>query len=378
MQRISISNSKRLFNNPKESVPVNIWNREFSFSFLSGISDSNKHQIYMELLMMLKAGLDIKTSLEVIAAERSNTKIGILLVKIKNSIISGKNFSEAIMIDNSFTKFEQYSLKIGEESGCLNEVLDQLSAYFEKRVKIKKLLISSLSYPVFVSLFALGAITFMLKYIIPMFAQVFKRFNGELPQLTKTFLGFSNFFVSNFWILVSLIIAFFFIVIFNKDRIWFRKAFSKFLLKLPLIGNVLRQIHLSSLSRALAMQVRSGVPLLDAISLCRNMVTFYPIQESLHKIHISLQNGVSLHKAISEFDFFPSNFKALVKIGEEAHQLDVIFKQIADNYEKDVEHKTSLMGSLLEPVLIIFLGLFVGLILLAMYLPLFSIGMKMG
>jgi type IV pilus assembly protein PilC len=170
-------------------------------------------------------------------------------------------------------------------------------------------------------------------------------------------------------ILLVLIIAFIFSV---RKTEQFRRIFSKLVLRIPLVGSLVQKIYLARFCNSMRLLISAHLPLLRAISLIRQMIEYYPIESSLQKVEDDIMNGQSLHQSLQQFSVYPSKMIQLVKIGEETNQLDYFFGKISEQYIEEVEYKTSTISSMMEPLIIVFLGLIVGVILVSMYLPLFQ------
>lgn len=344
--------------------------------FGNKLKDATKERFYNELNILLTAGIDIKTAFEIIAEEQKKKKDRELFEEIGRQIVAGNSLSEALQQSQKFSNYEYYSLQIGEESGRLKEVLKELSRFFNNRIKQRRQFISALSYPLLVIFTAVGAVFFMMAYIVPMFASVFDRFGKELPFLTKMVVNFSDLvgaYYSYFFLFCIGLVVFYFT---QRKKNWFRKVASKVVLKIPLIGKLIQKIYIAQLCQSMALLIGAKIPILRSIHLVNKMIAYYPIEESLTAAQDSIMDGNSLFKSLAVFPFYTRRFISLVKVGEETNNLDLIFDRLANQYTEEVEYQTNVLGSLIEPILIIFLGLMVGLILIAMYLPLFQLSLN--
>ena len=200
---------------------------------------------YHELGILLSAGVDIKTTLELISVEQAKEKDRILFEKIKDSVIAGNTLSGAIKDTGMFSAYEFFSLQIGEESGKLTVVLKELGAYYNKKMKQRRQIVSALTYPSIVLFTSLAAVFFMMNFIVPMFADVFKRFGGDLPAITKMIVDASGFFRKYFYLFFLFIISIIVFVYSQRQEIWFRKYGSKILLRMPLAGEIVRKVYLA-------------------------------------------------------------------------------------------------------------------------------------
>lgn len=348
--------------------------QKIEFSFSSRIpGDKKKESFYSELYTLLHAGVDLKTTMEMIIQNQKNENDKKMCSEILQDVITGKSLSQAFSRSQKFTFYEVNSIKIAEESGKLIPVLEQLLEYYTKRIALRRQFYSAISYPLIVICTAAGSVIFMLKYIVPMFVDVFKRSKVELPYLTKVIINLSDIFSNYFPYIILLAIAGSVTVMSQKKKKWFRRFSSLFILKIPLVGILVKKIYIARFCQAMKLLLGSKVPLVTALELAKNMITYYPITNTLKPISKDIITGKSLHKAMSAFDIYELRLLSIVKIGEEVNQLDAFFGKIAKQYSDEADYQIGIINTLLEPLLIIFLGFAVGIILVAMYLPLFRL-----
>lgn len=346
-------------------------NREISFGSKE-LSDKKKEYLYMELSSLLQAGINLKSSLELVAADQQKPQDKQLFQQIQEAVLKGTALSSALQQTGKFSLYEVYSLQIGEETGKIIEVLADLAKYYQSKIRQRRKIVSALTYPCIVMCTSLGAVFFMLKFVVPMFGDVFKRFGGELPWLTAKILDMSQALENSFLYIILIfgtIVAF---VVNSRNKEWFRQWASIVILKTPVVGSLVQKIYLARFANVMRLLINARLPLLRAIALIRQMIAYYPVESSLSKIEQDIMNGKSLHQSMQQFDIYPSKMIQLIKVGEETNQLDHFFGKISEQYVDEVEFKTAALSSLMEPLIIIFLGLMVGLILVAMYLPLFQ------
>ncbi len=346
--------------------------------FGSSFSDKKKERFYSELNILFSAGVDIRTTLELIEEEQIKEKDKQVFKKIKEAVTNGSSLSNAIESTNLFTSYEYYSLKIGEESGRLPQVLQELAVFFSKKIKQKRQLTSALSYPAIVFVSAFGAIFFMLKFVVPMFSDVFKRFKGELPYFTKLIIKLSDSFSNYAFYLIAFILILIAFLYSQRKTVWFRSFGSKLILRIPIMKNLISKIYLARFCQSMNLLISAKTPLVTAIELVKKMVGFYPIELSLETIQDDILKGIPLSQSLAKFKIYNKRMISLIKVAEEVNQLDLMFEKLAKQYSDEVEHQTSILGSLIEPIMIIFLGLLVAIILVAMYLPLFQMSNTVG
>lgn len=346
-------------------------NRDISFGSKE-LNDKKKEYLYLELSSLLQAGINLKASFELVTSEQEKEKDKELYQNIQTAVLGGTTFSQALQQTGKFSLYEVYSLQIGEETGKLIEVLTDLAKYYQNKIKQRRKIVSALTYPCVVLSTSLGAVFFMLKFVVPMFGDVFKRFGGKLPWITEKIMGISNAMENNFWRFMILVVLMACFILFTRKTQKFKEISSKILLRTPLIGNLVQKIYLARFCNSMRLLINARLPLLRAIALIRQMIDYYPIESSLQKVEDDIMKGKTLHESLQQFKVYPSKMIQLIKVGEETNQLDLFFGRISESYIDEVEYKTSTLSSMMEPLIIIFLGLVVGVILISMYLPLFQ------
>ncbi len=365
---------------PKEEKGIfDFLNKDIKFFGSSGLDDQKKEHFYSELNILFGAGIDIKTALELIEAEQIKDGDRLLFKKIKDAVIGGSSFSNALEQSGEFSPYEFFSLRIGEESGKLPEVLVELSSFFTKKIKQKRLVVGALTYPAIVFSVSIGAIFFMMNFIVPMFTDVFKRFKGgKLPYVTQMIINISHAMSTYsvyFFAIVGISVAF---IYSQRNQIWYRKLSSSLVLKSPIAGEITQKIFLARFCHSMGLLIGAKTPMIEAIRLVKKMIGFYPIEHSLDIVEEKIFKGESLNASLSGFPIYNKRMISLIKVAEEVNQLDRIFNQLSEQYSTEVEHQTSLIGSLIEPFMIIFLGVMVAVILVSMYLPLFQLSSSFG
>ena len=362
----------------KESFSLNkLLNTDLAV-FGKTFSDKQKEGFYIELHTLITAGVDIKAALELVEEEQNKQRSKDLIRTITEKVIGGSALSEAFRETKEFSPYEYYSIQIGEETGKLPIVLKQLAAYYTNKLKQRRQFVSALSYPIVILLTSIGAVGFMLYFIVPMFSDIFKRFGGELPYLTQLIISASTWLGNNIIYIVLALLGLFAFVWFNRTKEWFRKYGALTLAKIPVFGSLVTAIYLARFCSSMGLLIGSKVPLLRAIELSKQMVDYYPIEASLSGIKENILQGKPLYSSLSEYVVYERRMVALIKVGEEVNKLDDFFDKLATSYTNEVEHRTGLLNTFLEPAMIIFLGIMVGFILIAMYLPMFQLSTSIG
>ena len=344
---------------------INLWGKE--------MKDKKKESFYSELTILLSSGIDIRTALDIIVDEQKTEADRSIFQSIKSDIVGGLGMADAINKSGRFSAYEFYSLRIGEESGRLRDVMADLSVFFSKKIKQRRQLISALTYPTLIVVTALVAVIFMLNFIVPMFVDVFKRFNGEMPALTKNIIALSVFFkayIGYILLGINLLIAFLYSV---RKTESFRAKSSIILLKLPIFGKIIRKIYLTRFCQSMALLLGTKTPMLRSLGLVKRMIGFYSFEKAIDVMESDIMHGKLLHQSMQQFDLFDTRIISLVRVAEEVNQLEVIFSKLNNQYNEELEHQIGMLRSLLEPAMIIIVGGLVSVILISMYLPLFQL-----
>lgn len=348
-------------------------------SFLSKKFDNKRKEwFYSELSILLSAGVDTKGALELIADEARKGREKKICDTLLIEVINGKNISEVLRNFSEFSSYEYHSIEIGEETGQLNEVLQELAVFYEGQVKLKRQIVSTLSYPMVVILIAFGTVYFMLTTVVPMFRDIFKRVGGDLPESTKLMIALSDKFSSYAGIALLLIAAIGIGLYMQRKQIWYRSFFSRLVLKIPVLGGLVSKIFLTRFCHSMKLLLRSKTKLIDAIELVEKMIDFYPIEIALKEVREDILKGSSLYDSLSKHPIFSKRMVSLIKVAEEVNQSDLIFEKLAVQLSDEVDHQNAVIGKLIEPIFIIVLGLMIGFILVSMYLPLFQLSTSVG
>lgn len=321
---------------------------------------------------LIQSGVDIRAALELTASTYTAVKDVDLFKQILTEVIGGVALAQALKNSGKFSSYEYHSVNIGEETGKLGDVLSELAQYFKSKIKQRQKLVSALTYPILVLTTSFGAIFFMIKFVVPMFADVFTRFGGKLPGITASIIAFSNWLDSNlFFILLVLLLLIAGYVMYRRTP-WYKKWSSLLILKLPVAGDIVKKIYLARFANTMRLLTGTDTPLLRSLKMVEQMINFYPIQQSLAMAEKDILSGSSLSESLSKHQFYPAKFIQLIKIAEEVNKVEHFFEQLANQYTEEVAYKTNAISSVLEPLIIICLGLAVGIVLIAMYLPMFQ------
>ncbi len=341
------------------------------------LSMARKEEFYSEASILLGSGLDIKSCLSVIISEQTKKKQIEFFESISEKIVDGRNLSDALQETKKISPFEYYTLKIGEETGRLADVLKQLAEHYNRQIKQKRQIINTFSYPVIVILTAVLVVIFMMTFIVPLFEELFNRFHGELPALTQFILRSSKFIASNIYFILLVLAGIVLSLLLVRKHPVYRKIVAAIILKIPVLNSIAIKIYLSKFCQTMALLNSARIPIVTSIQLIRKIIGFYPFEKAFERIEERIVNGGLLYEALREHSLFDPKIVSLTKVGEEVNQLNVIYQKLNEQYHDEVQHKITLLNSMLEPILIIFIGLFVAVILVSMYLPMFKMSNTM-
>lgn len=360
-----------------ETSKENFFNRDIQL-FGGNFGNKKKERFYMDLRTLLVAGVDLKSALEIIIEEQEKDKDRAFFEEIYHAILKGKSLAEGLKKTGKFSEYEYFSIEIGEESNRLNEVLEELMNYYADQAALRKQILSVLSYPLFVFVITIGLVYFMLSSVVPMFADVFKQFGSELPSLTLKIIYLSENFPFFFLIFMLIIGAITLLVYTQREQEWFRKSTTTFLLKIPKVGELIKLIYLARFTQAMHLLLASKTPLVRSLDLTERMLKFYPLQQAIKQIKEDIKKGKSMHEGMRNFAIFPKRMRSLIKVGEQVNQLETMLGKLAKQYNEELKYQTTIIGKVMEPFIILIIGTVVGVILVAMYMPMFNLSSIMG
>src|ERR1700730_10274504 len=334
---------------------------------------------FRQFSVMIDAGLPLVQCLEILAANQENATFQKGLTSVRTTVEGGATLANAMrqhpkMFDDLTTNM----IEAGETGGILDLILQRLATYVEKAVKLKSAVKSALIYPVSVISLATLIVGGLLKWVVPIFANLFAGLGVTLPLPTRIVMGLSAF-VGQFWwfFIVGGVGLVFGVKQVRKDprgRYWF----DYLMLKLPVIGLLLRKIAVARFTRTLGTLITSGVPILEGLSITARTSGNAVLEEALMKVRKAIEEGRTIVDPLRESGVFPSMVTQMIGVGEATGAMDAMLQKIADFYEDEVDTATKDMLAMLEPVLISFLGLAVGGIVISLYMPLFSMIAKMA
>ncbi|TDS20868.1 type IV pilus assembly protein PilC [Maribacter caenipelagi] len=354
----------------------NLLQKEITFG--KSFGNKKKENFYSELAVLLKAGIQLKDAIALIQGNQKKEKQITLFSEIGSELIAGQSFFEVLRDKPEFSEYEYFSIKIGEETGTLPRIVEELGKFYERKNEQRRSLMNALTYPIIILCTAILVVVFMLRMVVPMFEDIFKQNGVELPGITKMIISASNFIKDYGW-LVLLFIGLLIVLrkVFSTKQ-WFKSVNDQFIQRIPYIGSFVTSVYLAQFTQAVALLTASKVPMLNSIQLVKKMINFHPLNEALKNVENDVMSGQSLNASMANNKIFDNKMISLVKVAEETNQTEYIFERLSQQYAIEVQQKSKLLSTLMEPIIIIVIGIFVGVILVSMYLPMFKLSSVVG
>ncbi len=329
-----------------------------------------------QLAVMMAAGVPLVQSLEIVGRGHENPSMSELILGVKTSIESGRSLAESLaQYPLQFDDLFVHLVDAGERSGTLETLLDKIATYKEKTEKIKKKVKKALIYPSAVLVVAFIVTGIMLYFVVPQFQSLFEGFGADLPAFTQMVVGLSHF-VRDYWWLMGMVVGgtIFAFIFFKKRSLKFRRALDRIGLKFPVIGDILYKSAVARFARTLSTMFAAGVPLVEALSSVAKASGNIVFEDATIVMREQVSSGQQLQLAMQQSNIFPNMAVQMVAIGEESGSLDQMCAKVADFYEDEVDNLVDALTSLLEPMIMAVLGVLVGGLVVAMYLPIFKLG----
>jgi type IV pilus assembly protein PilC len=328
---------------------------------------------------MIDAGLPLVQCLDILSSRGENKALNAILKDVKDYVEQGGTFSDGLarhpkLFDELFVNL----IRAGEMGGILDTILNRLAGYIEKRVKLGRQVRGAMVYPVAIFFVAMIVVVVMLAWVIPSFKGMFAEFGAEdsLPALTQLVIAASEGFIANIHWIVLTTAAFVFAATWFYRQPAGKHFVHRALLVLPILGPVIRKVSVARFTRTLGTLLSAGVPILDALDVVSKSAGNVVVEEAIQKTSEKIREGRTMAEPLMETNVFPPMVVQMIGVGEQTGALDTMLNKIADFYEEEVDIAVAALTSLLEPLMMVFIGGIVGTILIAMYLPIFSIAGK--
>jgi len=341
--------------------------------FEKKIKDRDFILFNQELMALIKAGYPILKGLDIIAGRAKNVHLKELLLRVQNEIQGGRSLSEAFVpFEKNFTKVYTASLLAGEQSGNLTGSIGRFIQYAKVLSQTKSRIRSALIYPTLLLVFALGLLTVLVTFILPTFAGFYEGFQSELPAISRLMMSFSLVARKGFPFLILAVLAAVVLVLRMRNREKSAITLDRWKLKIPLARGILTEMSIALFSRTLGLLLEAGIPLLAAVGISSQAVPNKYHMQKLKGLPDHIRNGEGLSDSLAKSEFFSPLSLDMIRVGETSANLDGMLREVADVYDDRVRSKIDTFVSLIEPVVIIFVGLVVAAMLLSVYLPIFN------
>ncbi|HEY9985631.1 TPA: type 4 pilus assembly protein PilG [Neisseria meningitidis] len=351
---------------------------------ITRVKTSSKRKITQEditvftrqLSTMIKAGLPLMQAFEIVARGHGNPSMTEMLMEIRGEVEQGSSLSRAFSNHPKyFDRFYCNLVAAGETGGVLESLLDKLAIYKEKTQAIRKKVKTALTYPVSVIAVAIGLVFVMMIFVLPAFKEVYANMGAELPALTQTVMDMSDFFVSYGWmVLIALGFAIYGFLKLKARSIKIQRRMDAILLRMPIFGDIVRKGTIARWGRTTATLIAAGVPLVDVLDSTAGAAGNLIYEEATREIRTRVIQGWSMTSGMRATELFPNMMLQMSSIGEESGSLDDMLNKAAEFYEDEVDNAVGRLSAMMEPIIIVILGLVIGTLLVAMYLPLFNLG----
>jgi type IV pilus assembly protein PilC len=342
--------------------------------FGSSFSAKKKEQFYTELSILLTSGIRLKDALYLISESQKKKEDALFFEKIAERIVAGDDFSTVLKEQKEFTVYEEHSIRIGEQSGSLEKVSNSLADFYTRKNEQRRNIVSALTYPAIVLGTALLAVIFMLQFVVPMFKDTFRQNNVELPGITKAVIAVSEWIGRYGWIILVVFLSSLVLQRYLNKQFWYRKQRDLLLLKLPVLGSFIRVSNIARFTQAVSLLVNAKVSIPQSIKLAKEMIAFVPLENALNDVEQDILRGNNLSESLKKHSFFDSKMIALVRVAEQTNKTEFVFQRLNEQYNQEVLRQSKLFSTVLEPVIILVVGIIVAVILIAMYLPMFELG----
>ena len=349
---------------------------KFKFSLGSGLTDKDLVVFTRQFGTMINAGLPLIQCLDILSTQSENKVLRETVGDVKNSVEAGSTFSDALkrhpkVFDDLYVNM----IHAGEVGGLLDTILTRLAKHIEKAMKLKGQIKSAMVYPTAIVGVAVVIIGVLMVWVIPVFAQMFLEMSGGkvgLPGPTQIVINVSNFFQSYWYAMGGAMVGAVIAIKRYYATVNGRVVIDRLLLKMPIVGDLIRKASVAKFTRTLGTLITSGVPLLEWLSICAKTSGNKVIEEALMNARVSISGGKTISEPLAKCNVFPKMVTHMIAVGESTGALDAMLGKIADFYEDEVDQAVETLTSLLEPIMMVVLGTIIGFIVIAMYLPIFT------
>ncbi len=344
------------------------------FSLKRGIKSTDLALITRQFATLIRAGLSVEEALSAVSRQSQQPRLRNMLMAVRSRVMEGHTLATALAdFPHAFSDLYRSTVSAGEQSGHLGMVLERLADYTENRQAMQQKMTLALIYPIMISIVAVVVITALLAYVVPQVVQVFENTGQELPILTILMIGLSDLIREYGLIFLVLLILAVFIVTNLLRKPKFKQQYHRFLLKLPLISSLVRGFNSSRFARTFSILTASNVPVLEGLRISSSVISNIPMRTAVEDAATMVKEGAPIHTALERSGYFPPMTVQLIASGENSGRLEEMLERAADSQEREMESTVATLVGLFEPFMILFMGVMVLLIVLAILLPIFDL-----
>jgi general secretion pathway protein F len=341
--------------------------------FLRSISSTDLALITRQWATLVRSGLPVEEALRTVAQQAERPRLKSMMMAVRSRVMEGHSMAAALGdFPHVFSELYRATIEAGEQSGHLDVVLERLADYTESRQILSQKMSQAMIYPVMLTVIALGAVGFLLTYVVPKIVQVFEGIGQELPLLTRGLIATSEFFKGN-WLLILIgivVVVSGFIYLLRFEQ--FKTRYHLFLLRVPLVSRLVRGLNAARFARTLSIVAASGVPILDGLRIAAQVVTNLPMRKAVEEAASKVREGSAIHKALDASRYFPPMTVHLIASGEASGNIEEMLERAAESQEREMQALTEGLLGIFEPLLILMMGGIVLVIVLAILLPIFD------
>jgi general secretion pathway protein F len=348
--------------------------RGFSFSIGSGVSATDLSLLTRQLATLVRAGLPLEEALLAVSQQSEKPRVQKILIGVRAKVMEGHPLAAGLAeFPRVFPEIFRATVSAGEQAGHLDEVLERLADYTENREVIRQKVLGAMLYPIVLTVLCFGIVAILLVFVVPKVTEVFDSYRAELPLITRILIAVSEFFREwGLWMVLALPLVIW-LVVRQMQKPEVRERFDRFKLKLPIVGRVSRGFNTARFTRTLSILTSSAVPVLEALRIAGSVVTNLPMREAVATATLRVREGAPIGRSLAASRLFPPMTIHLISSGESSGELDTMLERAAQSQERELDGLLTALVSLLGPLLIILMGLFVICIVFAMLLPIFQI-----
>jgi type IV pilus assembly protein PilC len=361
----------------KEGMGID-WERLSEIN-IGGIPMKDKVVFMRQMATMVGAGLPLTRSLEIMVQQASNPLFRRVLKNVLKSIESGKTLADSFREQEEvLDEITLNLIEAGEQSGNLEDILEKLAVELEEKNQLSSKIKSAMIYPAIILVIIIGVVILMMFVLVPSMAEIYQDFDAELPFATRLLMSMSDFFLNYWWAIITVLAVLVIGIKYYLDTPKGKRNFDKLILKVPSIGTIIAKMQLSQFTRILALLLGSGLSIIKAIELTALSLSNEMFRDTLMEAKDEVEKGGPLAIPIARSEYYPLLVSSMIAVGEETGEIDTVLAKVSQYYKEEVNTATSNLSSILEPVFLVIMGLAIGFIAMAVYMPMFQLSSAIG